>query len=325
MSKFGASMKLGFCLFMSLWLLFSYSNFQETSIVESEFLLEKQINLKEILNGYWKAEEEENLIIGFQDTKLSVIRDGNLQQIASIEGYKTDEVLLCIRGNIVNLAVRIEGEKLQISCSQTVPCKGLKLGDNSRFQKMDEVSQSFKTQAIVLGTDVKLSKKQIVKIQTEMKYRGNLEQKVRKKKQVDFKKIKQIDRDNTNYLIKLVEKIGWIDSKRFGKRTSIEAFLIVQHSGNVGLMMAALPKLKEDGQLNSYALVYDRLQLMIGKKQLYGSQLSTSSEGEAGLMPLEDPENVDKLRKEVGLEPLAQYIKNFGLKEVKVFDWNCDK
>ncbi|MBK7992431.1 MAG: hypothetical protein IPK14_03155 [Blastocatellia bacterium] len=52
---------------------------------------------------------------------------------------------------------------------------------------------------------------------------------------------------------------------------------------------------------------------MIGKKQLYGSQLSISSEGEAGLMPLEDP-NVDKLRKEVGLEPLAQYIKNFGLK-----------
>ncbi|MFY9223334.1 MAG: DUF6624 domain-containing protein [Blastocatellia bacterium] len=158
-----------------------------------------------------------------------------------------------------------------------------------------------------------------------MKYRGNLEQKARKKKQLDFKKIKQIDRENTNYLIKLVEKIGWIDSKRFGETTSIEAFLIVQHSGNVGLMMAALPKLKEDGQLNSYALAYDRLQLMIGKKQLYGSQLSTSSEGEAGLMPLEDPENVDKLRKEVGLEPLAQYIKNFGLKEVKIFDWNCDK
>lgn len=315
-------MKLCFCLFMSLLLLLPYSNFQQTSIAESEFLSEEKINLKEILNGYWKAEEE-GLIIGFQDEKLSVIRNENLQQIASIEGYKTDEVILCVRGNIVNLAVRIEGEKLQISCSQTIPCKGLKLGDNSRFQKMDEISQSFKTKTIILGKDVKLSKKQIIKIQREMKYRGNLEQKVRKKKQLDFKEISRIDRDNTNYLIKLVEKIGWIDRKRFGQETSTEAFLIVQHSGNVGLMVAALPKLKEDGQLSSYALVYDRLQLMIGKKQLYGSQLSTSSEGEAGLMSLEDPENVDKLRKEVGLEPLAQYIKNFGLKEVKVFDWNC--
>jgi len=316
-------MKLCFCLFMSLLLLLPYSNFQQTSIAESEFLSEEKISLKEILNGYWKAEEEEGLIIGFQDEKLSVIRNENLQQIASIEGYKTDEVILCVRGNIVNLAVRIEGEKLQISCSQTIPCKGLKLGDNSRFQKMDEISQSFKTKTIILGKDVKLSKKQIIKIQREMKYRGNLEQKVRKKKQLDFKEISRIDRDNTNYLIKLVEKIGWIDRKRFGQETSTEAFLIVQHSGNVGLMVVALPKLKEDGQLSSYALVYDRLQLMIGKKQLYGSQLSISSEGEAGLMPLEDPENVDKLRKEVGLEPLAQYIKNFGLKEVKVFDWNC--
>lgn len=315
-------MKLCFCLFMSLLLLLPYSNFQQTSIAESEFLSEEKISLKEILNGYWKAEEE-GLIIGFQDEKLSVIRNENLQQIASIEGYKADEVILCVRGNIVNLAVRIEGEKLQISCSQTIPCKGLKLGDNSRFQKMDEISQSFKTKTIILGKDVKLSKKQIIKIQREMKYRGNLEQKVRKKKQLDFKEISRIDRDNTNYLIKLVEKIGWIDRKRFGQETSTEAFLIVQHSGNVGLMIAALPKLKEDGQLSSYALVYDRLQLMVGKKQLYGSQLSTSSEGEAGLMPLEDPENVDKLRKEVGLEPLAQYIKNFGLKEVKVFDWNC--
>ncbi|MBK7992430.1 MAG: hypothetical protein IPK14_03150 [Blastocatellia bacterium] len=87
---------------------------------------------------------------------------------------------MCKR-NIVNLAVRIEGEKLQISCSQTIPCKGLKLGDNSRFQKMDEISQSFKTKTIILGKDVKLSKKQIIKIQREMKYRGNLEQKVRKR------------------------------------------------------------------------------------------------------------------------------------------------
>lgn len=317
-------MKLCFCLFMSLLVFFSRPDFQQTSIGEPGFLSEEKINLKEILNGYWKAEEGEGLIIGFQDEKLSIIRDESLQQIAFITGYKKDEVILCIRGNTVSLGVRIEGEKLQISCSQTVPCKGLKLEGNSHFQKMEESFQGFKAQTLVLGTNVKLSKKQIVKIQTEIAHRGNLEQKARKKKQLDFKEIKRIDKDNTNYLIKLVREIGWIDRKRFGERTSTEAFLIVQHSGNVGLMMAVLPKLKEDGQLSNYALVYDRLQLMIGKKQLYGSQLSTSSEGEAGLMPLEDPENVDKLRKEVGLEPLAQYIKNFGLKEVKIFDWNCD-
>ncbi|MBK7992429.1 MAG: hypothetical protein IPK14_03145 [Blastocatellia bacterium] len=81
---------------MSLLLLLPYSNLQQTSIAESEFLSEEKINLKEILNGYWKAEEE-GLIIGFQDEKLSVIRNENLQQIASIEGYKTDEVILCVR------------------------------------------------------------------------------------------------------------------------------------------------------------------------------------------------------------------------------------
>jgi hypothetical protein len=45
-----------------------------------------------------------------------------------------------------------------------------------------------------------------------------------------------------------------------------------------------------------------------GKKQLYGTQF-TIANGRLEPRPLEDAANVDKLRKEVGLPPLAEYLK----------------
>jgi hypothetical protein len=50
-----------------------------------------------------------------------------------------------------------------------------------------------------------------------------------------------------------------------------------------------------------------------GKKQVYGTQCKLEN-GEAIPEPIEDEANVDKRRAEVGLQPLAEYLKL--LKEV---------
>jgi Family of unknown function (DUF6624) len=44
------------------------------------------------------------------------------------------------------------------------------------------------------------------------------------------------------------------------------------------------------------------------KKQLYGTQL-VSKDGKLAPEPIEDEANVDKRRKELGMPPLANYLK----------------
>ncbi len=62
------------------------------------------------------------------------------------------------------------------------------------------------------------------------------------------------------------------------------------------------------------ALLEDRVALTEGKKQTYGSQVKINKEtGEPELLPLVDPDNVDKRRALVGLGPLADYLREFGI------------
>jgi hypothetical protein len=128
--------------------------------------------------------------------------------------------------------------------------------------------------------------------------------------------------DNTRYLRELVSEVGWIDGGRFGYPTSNSAFLLVQHSYDLPLMMAVLPKLWADVQADKveggmYGLLYDRLQLALGEKQRFGSQVFTDSAGELVLFPVEDPSRLDDLRASLRMEPVSDYVKAFGATEVR--------
>jgi len=166
-----------------------------------------------------------------------------------------------------------------------------------------------------LGDDERLS------IRAELARRRGTDQAVR-----TFERLRgqmaQVDADNTAYLRKLVLDVGWIDVERFGRPAADAAFLIVQHSGDLPLMFAALPEIEKDvragkGNPQTYALLYDRLQIMTGGKQRYGSQITQNDAGELVVADLEDPDRVDELRKELGLKPLQEYLALFG-EDVKV-------
>ena len=141
------------------------------------------------------------------------------------------------------------------------------------------------------------------------------------------KEMRVIDEANEAYLIATIVECGWPDAQRFGASAAQAAFLIVQHSWNQKLMSDALPQIEADARAKrvdagQYALLYDRLHVRLHGKQRYGSQLKSNSEGELSLEPLEDPENVDKLRAELGMDPLADYLEHFvpqnGNKPVKI-------
>ena len=60
-------------------------------------------------------------------------------------------------------------------------------------------------------------------------------------------------------------------------------------------------------------LLEDRVRMLDGEQQLYGSQLTRGEDGKPMLWPIEDEAHVDERRAGVGLEPLADTLKRFGL------------
>jgi len=68
-------------------------------------------------------------------------------------------------------------------------------------------------------------------------------------------------------------------------------------------------------QASNLALLEDRVALGQGKKQIYGSQIGRDPETQLYYVsPLEDPDNVDKRREAVGLQPLAEYVSRWQIK-----------
>lgn len=71
--------------------------------------------------------------------------------------------------------------------------------------------------------------------------------------------------------------------------------------------------LKGAAQGWQYAFLTDRCLMNQAQKQIYGTQRITK-DGIDYLVPLQDIDKVDSLRKEMGLEPLNEYMNDCGLK-----------
>jgi hypothetical protein len=124
---------------------------------------------------------------------------------------------------------------------------------------------------------------------------------------------------NQNELEKLIAAKGWPRIKDVGREAAMAAYLVIQHS-NSELQKKYLPTVKkicDEKELpwERYALMYDRSQFNENKPQRYGTHTkyneSTNSEE---LYPLEDESKVDEWRKEIGLQPLAEYLARFNIK-----------
>ena len=112
---------------------------------------------------------------------------------------------------------------------------------------------------------------------------------------------------------------GWLGSDKIGKTGSSALFLVIQHS-ELETQVKYLPMMREAvtnnrASASSLALLEDRVALRQGKRQIYGSQISHNPQTNKYIIqPLEDPDNVDKRRAEVGLSSLAEYVNNWNIK-----------
>lgn len=135
-----------------------------------------------------------------------------------------------------------------------------------------------------------------------------------------------LEKDSIN-LIKvkaILDKYGWVGSDKVGAQANQTLFLVIQHS-DLATQQKYLPMMRQavkDQKANgsALALLEDRVALGEGRKQTYGSQIDRDDDtGKSYVLPLEDPDNVDKRRSEVGLGPLADYVKRWNI------EWNVEE
>lgn len=116
----------------------------------------------------------------------------------------------------------------------------------------------------------------------------------------------------------ILDKYGWVGADIVGGRGNETIFLVIQHA-DIKTQQKYLPAMRDaiknrKADAGSLALLEDRVALREGRKQIYGRQIHGSPDGKYWISPIEDPDNVDKRRAEVGLQPLADYVKHWNIK-----------
>jgi hypothetical protein len=129
----------------------------------------------------------------------------------------------------------------------------------------------------------------------------------------EWKQQTTIDVANMKRLAEIINEYGW-PGLRFAGAASQNAFLVLQHADKAS-QRKYLPLLRDavkrsDALGANLAMLEDRVRIADGKPQLYGSQLSGRP---LKFEPIEDEINVDERRRSVGLQPLADYARLFGL------------
>jgi uncharacterized protein DUF6624 len=128
----------------------------------------------------------------------------------------------------------------------------------------------------------------------------------------------EIDTKNMARLEEIIKQHGWPGRSLVGEEAANAGFLILQHA-DLTFQKKYFPLVKEGAGKGEVppadAMLEDRILMREGKKQIYGSAVQSSPQtgGKLELYPIEDEEHVDERRAAVGLMPLAEYLKEFGL------------
>ncbi|WP_420574736.1 DUF6624 domain-containing protein [Kordia sp.] len=145
----------------------------------------------------------------------------------------------------------------------------------------------------------------------------------------EFKKYQEIYRKNhvinEQKVTKMLDTYGWPAPENSGPRGNWTICNVIQHSDNA-IRVKYLPMMKkavQDEKLEVRFLVraVDRIATEKGELQMYGGQMKYYPETKSfNVWPVYDPANIDKRRAEIGLMPIAEFLKiRFD------FEWNLEE
>ncbi len=128
------------------------------------------------------------------------------------------------------------------------------------------------------------------------------------------------EQDSLNELevVEIIENRGWVGKSVIGGQANMTIWLVIQHAP-IETQEKYLPLLQEsvkkgESSGSHLALLEDRILMRNGKPQTYGSQIVSDNEtGKQIVYEIRDPEYVNQRRREVGLGPIQDYVKRWGI------------
>lgn len=112
-------------------------------------------------------------------------------------------------------------------------------------------------------------------------------------------------------LKKIIAKHGFPFKTVSSKGAYRGAVLIVQHSGDTGFMekVSLIFSAASDRQIDRSDLAYliDRIKILKGLPQVYGTQYREARNGKIIFFEIEDERNANRRRKKMGMGTLARY------------------
>lgn len=115
----------------------------------------------------------------------------------------------------------------------------------------------------------------------------------------------------------IINNKGWVGISEVGELANQTLWLVIQHAP-LNIQQKYFPLLKtsvEAGESKGHYLAFleDRILMRQGKKQHYGTQSLWNKDLQKNIIyPIDKPDKVNKLRKEVGLETIEDYARNNG-------------
>ena len=176
-----------------------------------------------------------------------------------------------------------------------------------------------------IKADARLDKDLVVKLDTVLKRDRNVRLEIRQIEQEFGRKSEEMrahrkvmtKMDSTNLveIVRILDSRGWLGSDIIGRQGNQTLYLVIQHA-DLKTQERYLPMMRKavkkgNARARELASLEDRVALRQRKKQIYGTQMGRDKEtGEYFVLPLIDPDNVDKRRKKIGLETLANYYSH---------------
>lgn len=119
---------------------------------------------------------------------------------------------------------------------------------------------------------------------------------------------------NAKRLEELIDEHGWLGISKVGADGADAAWLIAQHAISSPDFSKKVLKMLSDAEKTGdvppryAAYLSDRIAFFENRPQKYGTQADWNEKGEMEVWTLEDEENVNEYRAEVGLKPLESRI-----------------
>lgn len=129
--------------------------------------------------------------------------------------------------------------------------------------------------------------------------------------------VKKADSVHIKYVSEVLDNYGYLGELEIGRTASAALYIMILHSP-LDSQLKYLPMLRQaflEKKItpHNFSLLEDKINLATKGYQIYGTQIGIDENGNSIVQAIKDKENVNVRRKELGLEPLEDYLKRNGI------------